>query len=145
MSEELSELLKVRRAKLDELRAKKIDPYPYRFERNSSASAAMEKYKDLKGEDVSSEEVKMAGRMVAKRGHGKAAFAHIQDGSGKMQIYVKLDVLGHDKFDLFEKLDIGDFIGIKGPVFKTRTGETTVRVKDLELLSKSLHPLPEKW
>jgi lysyl-tRNA synthetase class 2 len=145
MSEELSELLKVRRAKLDDLRKKKINPYPYRFDRNSTAAAALEKYKDLKGEEISPEEVSVAGRIMTKRGHGKAAFANIQDGSGKIQIYVKLDVLGEEKFQLFEHLDIGDFIGIHGPVFKTRTGETTIRVKELELLSKSLHPLPEKW
>ena len=145
MSEELSELLKVRRAKLDELRSKNIDPYPYRFVRNSTSCAVLEKYKDLKGEEVSPDDVILAGRIVTRRGHGKASFAHIQDESGKIQIYVKLDVLGQQKYELFEKLDIGDFIGVKGPVFKTRTGETTVRVKDIELLSKSLHPLPEKW
>lgn len=145
MSEELSELLKVRRAKLDELRSKKIDPYPYRFDRDSTAAAALEKYKGLQGEESSPDEISIAGRIMTKRGHGKASFANIQDESGKIQIYVKLDVIGQEKFDLFEKLDIGDFIGVKGPVFKTRTGETTVRVKDLELLSKSLHPLPEKW
>jgi lysyl-tRNA synthetase class 2 len=145
MSEELSELLKVRRAKLDELRAKKINPYPYRFERDSSAGAVLEKYKDLKAEEVSLQDVVLAGRIMTRRGHGKASFANIQDESGKIQIYAKLDVMGQQKYELFDKLDIGDFIGVRGPVFKTRTGETTVRVKDFELLSKSLHPLPEKW
>lgn len=145
MSEELSELLKVRRAKLDELRSKKIDPYPYRFERNSMAGAVLEKYKDIKAEEVSKEEVIIAGRILTRRGHGKASFAHIQDESGKIQVYAKLDVLGKEKYELYEKLDIGDFIGVKGHVFKTKTGETTVRISDFELLSKSLHPLPEKW
>jgi lysyl-tRNA synthetase, class II len=145
MSEELSELLKVRRAKLDELRAKNINPYPYRFDRNSIASAVLEKYKDLKAEEVSPEEVILAGRIMTRRGHGKASFAHIQDESGKIQIYAKLDVMGQQKYEIFDKLDMGDFIGVKGHVFKTRTGETTIRVTDFELLSKSLHPLPEKW
>ncbi len=145
MSEELSDLLKVRRAKLEELRAKNINPYPYRFERDSTSGAVLEKYKDLKAEEVSPEVVVLAGRLMTRRGHGKASFANIQDGAGKIQIYAKLDVMGQQKYELFEKLDIGDFIGVRGPVFKTRTGETTVRVKDFELLSKSLHPLPEKW
>lgn len=145
MSEELSDLLKVRRAKLDELRSKKIDPYPYRFERNSTAGAVLEKYKDIKAEEVSKEEVIIAGRIMTRRGHGKASFANIQDESGKIQVYAKLDILGKEKYELYEKLDIGDFIGVKGHVFKTKTGETTVRIADFELLSKSLHPLPEKW
>ncbi len=145
MSEELSELLKVRRAKLDELRAKNIDPYPYRFLRNTNAAAVLEKYKDLQAEGTSSEEIILAGRIMTKRGHGKASFANIQDGTGKIQIYVKLDNIGADKYGLFEKLDIGDFIGVKGVIFRTRTGEISVKVSELELLSKSLHPLPEKW
>jgi len=145
MSEELSELLKIRRAKLDELRAKGIEPYPYRFERTAMSAQVLDKFKDLKGEEHSKEEIRVAGRIMTKRGHGKASFAHIQDETGKVQIYAREDVLGNDKYSIYEKLDMGDFIGVTGEVFRTKTGEITVRVKDFELLSKSLHPLPEKW
>jgi len=143
MSEELSELLKVRRAKLDELKAKGINPYPYRYERTTTAKEILTKYKDLEHE--SPDVVKVAGRLMAKRGHGKAAFAHLQDETGKIQLYGKLDVLGAEKFELYEKLDMGDFLGVTGKVFRTKTGEITVRIDDFEILCKSLHPLPEKW
>jgi len=143
MSEELSDLLKVRREKLDELRKLGIDPYPYRYERNINAKEILSKYKDVQEE--SKDEVKVAGRIMTKRGHGKASFAHIQDETGRIQIYGKLDLIGQKKYDIYEKLDMGDIIGVKGHVFRTRTGEITVRIADFEILSKSLHPLPEKW
>jgi len=144
MSEELNELLKVRRSKLDDLKAKKIEPYPYSYDQKHFAAPILEKYKDV-GADEAPEEVSLAGRIMTKRGHGKASFAHIQDASGKIQIYGKLDVLGKETFELFEKLDIGDIIGVKGKVFRTKKGEITVKIEKLVLLCKSLHPLPEKW
>lgn len=144
MSEELSELLKIRREKLQEFIAAGINPYPYKYERTSSAAGILEKYKDLAEHQDSPEVVQVAGRLMTKRGHGKASFANIQDESGKIQIYAKQDVL-QDKYELYTKLDIGDFIGVKGHIFKTKTGETTVRVEDWIILSKNLHPLPEKW
>ncbi len=145
MAEELSELLRVRRDKLEEFRKAGRDPYPYKYVRTGTSADIQKKYADLKGEEDSPEEVSVAGRILAKRGHGKAFFMHINDGEGRTQIYAKLDLLGKEKYELFEKLDIGDFVGIKGKVFRTRTGELTVRVSDWTLLSKSLHPLPEKW
>jgi len=143
MAEELSELLRVRREKLDELRAKGIDPFPYRYEKTQSAAGILEKYKDIKEEEK--EEVSIAGRLMTKRGHGKASFAHLQDETGRIQVYAKEDVLGKEKYELYRKLDMGDIIGVKGHVFRTKTGEITVRVSDFSVLCKSLHPLPEKW
>jgi lysyl-tRNA synthetase class 2 len=145
MSEELSELLKIRRAKLDELRAKGVNPYPYKYEPSHKAVEVLEKYKDLGPEAHTEDVVSIAGRIMTKRGHGKASFAHVQDATGKIQIYTRLDVIGEEKYSIWDKLDMGDFIGVKGLVFRTKTGEISIRVQDFELLSKSLHPLPEKW
>jgi lysyl-tRNA synthetase class 2 len=145
MSEELSDLLKVRRDKMEEFRSKGMEPFPYTYEKTHSAAEILKKYENLKEGEESAEEVSIAGRVMTKRGHGKASFAHIQDETGRVQIYGKLDVLGEGKYELYQKLDMGDFIGVKGKVFKTRTGEVTVRVQAFTLLSKSLHPLPEKW
>lgn len=136
MAEELSELLKVRREKLDELKSKGIEPFPYKYTKTHTAAEIAEE---------SEEEVSIAGRIMTKRGHGKASFAHLQDESGRIQIYSKQDILGSDKYEIYRKLDLGDFIGVKGQVFKTKTGEITVRVSDFVILCKSLHPLPEKW
>src|SRR5204863_9134940 len=87
----------------------------------------------------------LAGRLVSLRGHGKAGFAHLLDGSGKIQLYFREDALGESSFRRYELLDVGDWIGVEGPLFRTRTGEITVRVEGFELLAKSLRPLPEKW
>lgn len=145
MSEELSELLKVRREKLDEFRAQGMEPFPYKYAADSTAAGVLAKYQAIKEGEESPAEVSLAGRVVLKRGHGKAAFAHIQDESGKVQVYGKLDVLGEKLYGLYQKLDLGDIIGVKGHVFRTKTGELTVRLSSFTLLCKSLHPLPEKW
>jgi len=145
MSEELSELLRIRRDKIKEFKAKGMEPFPYQYEPTATAAEILAKYKDLKEGEESADTVAVAGRIVLKRGHGKASFGHLQDQSGKVQIYGKLDNIGADKYALYQILDIGDIIGVKGKVFKTKTGEVTVRVEDFSLLCKSLHPLPEKW
>lgn len=145
MSEELSELLKVRREKLEELKRRGINPFPYSYEQTHRAAELLEKYQDLKEGEESKEAVSIAGRIMTKRGHGKASFAHLLDGSGKIQVYGKQDVLGEGEYEIYSKLDIGDIIGVKGHIFKTRTGEVTVRIEDFTILCKSLHPLPEKW
>jgi len=145
MSEELSELLKVRREKLDKLKEKGINPFAYKFDRTHFSTEIIDSYKDLAEGSISDCEVAAAGRIMTKRGHGKASFANIMDDSGKIQIYCRQDVLGDDKYDIYTHLDMGDFIGVKGKVFKTKTGEVTIRVTDFEVLTKSLHPLPEKW
>ncbi|MFH1362435.1 MAG: amino acid--tRNA ligase-related protein, partial [bacterium] len=138
MSEELSELLKVRREKLDEIRAAGINPFPYTYDKSHTAAEILAEYKE-------NDEVSIAGRIMTKRGHGKASFANIQDETGRIQIYCRQDVIGEEKYAIYKKLDIGDIIGVKGKVFKTKTDEITVKVSDFTILCKSLHPLPEKW
>ena len=143
--QELSELLQHRREKMEFFRSKGMEPFAYSFDKNADSDGLLKKYEGLGHGEESESEYRIAGRIMLKRGHGKAAFAHIQDGKGRIQIYVKLDNVGQDKFGIFEKVDIGDFIGVTGKIFKTKTGETTVKVTDLEFLTKSLYPLPEKW
>ncbi|PJA26736.1 MAG: lysine--tRNA ligase [candidate division Zixibacteria bacterium CG_4_9_14_3_um_filter_46_8] len=138
-----SELIQQRYDKADKLREEGINPYPYRYERSHLSSAVVENSEVL---EQSGEKVSVAGRLISIRGHGKSSFAHLLDGAGKIQIYIKLDVVGEQQYHLFQKLiDIGDFIGAEGKVFKTRTGEITINADKITLLSKSLHPLPEKW
>lgn len=144
-TEDLSALLKVRREKLDFFRSIGMEPFAYNFKKNTDSIFILEKYKDLEHGQESGEEYSLAGRVMLKRGHGKAAFAHIQDEKGRLQIYVKLDIVGAKIFEAFEKIDIGDIIGVKGKIFKTKTGEVSVKVHELILLTKSLRPLPEKW
>jgi lysyl-tRNA synthetase class 2 len=139
MSDELSTLLQARRAKLDALQANRILPFGYSFDRSHTAAAALGTFPADGAEEGPS--IRVAGRLVAWRGHGKTAFAHVADESGRIQLYFKKDQLG-DAWTTVELLDIGDYIGVTGPVFKTRTGELTIRVERLELLSKSLRPLP---
>ncbi len=113
---------------------------------SSGETASIKEIKSKYDFDPQRNEVSLAGRLVALRTMGKAIFGHIQDLTGKIQIYVKRDIVGKDKFSFFnEFMDLGDIIGVKGELFRTNTGELTVEVKDFELLSKCLHPLPEKW
>ncbi|MCE5172372.1 lysine--tRNA ligase [Paenibacillus profundus] len=144
---EISELLQIRRNKLDELRKLGIDPFGKKYNRTHTAKAVLDKYNDMTKEelDEAGVEVSLAGRIMAKRGMGKASFAHIQDLTGRIQIYVRQDTVPEPKFEAFSMLDLGDIIGVRGVIFKTKTGETTVKVLELEVLSKSLYPLPEKY
>ena len=143
--QELSDLLKVRREKLEEFKKAGINPYPYKYERTIFSADILKKFEAIKDHDQSEEKVVIAGRLMTKRGHGKASFATIQDESGRVQIYARQDVLGDKNYELYTKVDIGDFIGVKGHVFRTKTGELTVKAEEWTLLSKNLHPLPEKW
>jgi lysyl-tRNA synthetase class 2 len=140
--EEESDLILHRKEKLKKLTEKNIQPYPYSFNRTHTSSEIIEDFEKLEGEET---EVKIAGRMVSLRLHGKSLFAHLKDGAGKIQIYVKSNEVGKEYFELFDLFDIGDFLGVTGKVFKTKTGEITVRAAHFCLLSKSLRPLPEKW
>jgi lysyl-tRNA synthetase class 2 len=140
--EQESDLIRHRKEKLEKLKEKSIDPYPYTFNRTHLTSEIIEDFDELEGEET---EVRIAGRVIALRLHGKTLFGHLKDGTGKIQIYVKQDEVGKEKFKLFDLFDIGDFLGVIGKVFKTRTGEITVRATDFCILSKSLRPLPEKW
>jgi lysyl-tRNA synthetase class 2 len=138
--QELNEQMQVRLGKLKELKEKGINPYGERYERTHYASDIRESFEELAEKSVT-----IAGRLMAKRTMGKASFAHLQDYSGQIQIYVRLNDVGADTYELFKNLDIGDIIGVEGHVFRTRTEEVTVWVKEVVLLSKSLRPLPEKW
>ncbi len=127
-----------RREKLKALLDRGVAPYAYRFERSIAAAAAVAGYRGDEDETVH----RLAGRLVAARPHGKTTFAHLEDPSGKIQLYFKLDDLGPDAYGLVELLDLGDHVGVEGPLFKTRSGEITIRVKQLTLLAKALRPLP---
>jgi len=144
---ELNELLVIRRNKLDELQGLGIDPFGSKYERTHNAQEILEAYSDVSKEELEERkiEVSLAGRIMQKRGMGKASFAHIMDLTGKIQIYVRKDTIDEAKFNAFEILDIGDIVGVKGYVFKTQTGETSVKVTELEVLTKSLYPLPDKF
>jgi lysyl-tRNA synthetase, class II len=138
----LEELMRQRREKLAQWRALGVEPYAYRFEPTHDAAALL-----ARGEAITEtpgETVRVAGRILTLRGHGKAGFAHLLDGSGRIQLYFRAEHLG-DQFRRYELLDVGDWIGVTGPLFRTRTGEITVRVDAVELLAKALRPLPEKW
>jgi len=150
-TEELSDLLRQRRLKLDRLREKGIDPYPLRAERTHATVEAvrmLEEWKEKEGEGGPPDVVKLCGRMMSVRVMGKASFAHIADGSGRIQIYLRLakDGVDEETYELFSRdLDIGDIIQAEGTLFFTRTGEPSLKVTRLTLLAKSLRPLPEKW
>jgi len=142
MTEELGEILQNRRIKLEQLRAKKIDPYPFRFERTHLSSQVISNFDLLEANGAG---VRLAGRIMSIRGHGKTLFAHIKDGGGIIQIYLRKDDIGEEIFERFSLFDLGDIIGVEGTVFKTKTGEITIRVGTFEILTKTLRPLPEKW
>jgi lysyl-tRNA synthetase class 2 len=144
--EEINDLIKQRYKKLDELRSINIDPYNGHFNPQTTATQLYAKYKDLDKDSLESHNVSasVAGRIVEMRDFGKASFAHIQDATGKIQIYLKKDIL-NEKYALIKKLDIGDIIGVTGRLFRTKTNELTIEVNDFVFLSKSLRPLPEKW
>ncbi|MGH9699037.1 MAG: lysine--tRNA ligase [Candidatus Acidiferrales bacterium] len=133
--------------KLAEIEALGHPAYPYRFAWTHTPREIAEKFGEWTAEQFTASrvDISVAGRIVALRPHGKAAFAHIMGDGARLQIYVKLDVVGEAAFKLFQLLDLGDIIGISGHLFRTRTNELTVHVEKLELLTKALLPLPEKW
>ena len=138
MTDDLNFVLQARREKLDALVARGIAPYAYRFDRTHTAADALAAYLGPDEGPV----VRAAGRVAAWRGHGKTAFAHIADATGRIQVYFRRDELGDEVFAMLELLDLGDVIGVEGPLFRTRTGEVTIRATRVELLAKSLRPLP---
>ena len=139
--EDINKLMKIRREKLDELRKEGKDPFEItKYDRTETAGQIKANYDEYEQKDVS-----VAGRIIAKRIMGKASFCTIQDSDEKIQSYVSINDLGEESYKEFKTYDIGDIIGIKGFVFKTRTGEISVHAKEITLLSKSLRPLPEKF
>lgn len=137
----LAELIKIRREKVIKLRQMNINPYPYRYEVSHGIGEVLDQFTSLAEKQTA---LRLAGRIMLKRKMGKSFFAHFRDASQMMQIYLKLDVVGQEAFDLFNLLDLGDIIGCEGTLFITKTGERTLRVHKFELLAKSLHPLPDK-
>src|SRR5437660_9820606 len=127
-----------RREKLKELLGRGVAPFAYRFERSATAQQPLASY----GGDEDKTSYRLAGRLVALRPHGKTTFAHLEDTSGKIQLYFKIDVLGAEAYELIELLDLGDHVGAEGELFKTRSGESTLHVEKLRLLAKALRPLP---
>ena len=141
-----SEQVQVRRQKLADLQAAGNDPFTLtKFPQDAYSADLKEEFKELPNETDSGKLVALAGRMMSKRVMGKASFAHLRDDKGDIQLYVRRDELGDDAYAAFKKLDVGDIIGVKGEVFRTKTGELSVRATELTLLAKSLRPLPEKF
>ncbi|AFQ56020.1 lysine--tRNA ligase [Bacillus subtilis] len=145
--EELNDQLQVRRDKMNQLRDNGIDPFGARFERTHQSQEVISAYQDLTKEELEEKaiEVTIAGRMMTKRGKGKAGFAHLQDLEGQIQIYVRKDSVGDDQYEIFKSSDLGDLIGVTGKVFKTNVGELSVKATSFELLTKALRPLPDKY
>ena len=140
-AQDLSELLQIRRDTLTALQQEGRDPFQItKYDRSHFSAEVLEHFETLEGQTVS-----VAGRVMSKRGMGKAIFAHIRDDRGQLQLYVRSDAVSAQEFADFRKVDIGDIIGVTGYVFKTKTGETSVHVQQFTLLSKSLRPLPEKF
>lgn len=145
--EELNDQRQVRRQKMEDIRASGLDPFGARFERTHLSKELIETYSELSKEelDETPHTAKIAGRIMTKRGKGKAGFAHLQDLGGQIQIYVRLDAIGEDAYKLFTMADLGDIVGIEGTVFKTKVGELSIKATEFTFLSKALRPLPEKY
>ncbi|MEA2062942.1 MAG: OB-fold nucleic acid binding domain-containing protein, partial [Gemmatimonadota bacterium] len=139
--EDRHELIKVRMEKIERLRALGVNPYPYSFESTAGARELVEGFRDSE-EPEKGERICLAGRIMSFRRKGKVAFAHIDDGLSKIQVYMRRDQLGEEAYEVVKLLDIGDFIGVKGFVFRTHAGEVTINVEDLALLCKALRQLP---
>ena len=147
MQFEPSEQFEQRQKKLEQIKEMGFDPYPREFRWTDTAAALGEKYSRTPGPELEAKrvEVSVAGRLVSYRLMGKAGFAHLQNLGRRIQIYVKKDAVGERGFQLFLLLDLGDSIGVRGHLFRTRTGELSIWVEELTILSKALLPLPEKW
>lgn len=138
----IKQIINVRLQKMDALREKNIDPFGHRFERSHHIDALLNDQEALL---ASGEDVIIAGRIKAKRGQGKAGFANVEDITGNIQIYSRLDVAGEDSHWIFKKADIGDIVGVRGPLFITDRGELSIRITEMTHLSKAMRPLPEKF
>ena len=143
--EDLNFVMKARREKLDALAARGVPPFAYAFQRSHTAAEASVLLGAAPADALEPHDgphVAVAGRIVAWRAHGKTTFAHLADPSGRIQLYFKKDALGDERYAMLDCFDLGDIVGVAGPLFRTRTGEVTVRVEQCEMLAKSLRPLP---
>ena len=139
--QDINEIMKIRREKLVELQDSGADPFRIvKYDVTHRTADIVSQFENLEGKRVS-----VAGRVMSKRDMGKSSFCDIQDRDGRIQLYVRINEVGEDKYASFKKLDIGDLLGVSGTVFRTRMGEISIKVDDYVLLSKSLRPLPEKF
>src|SRR5204862_811789 len=136
--DEENELIALRRKKLDALRAKGVEPFGSGFEVTGSIAEVRERFKE-------GATIRAAGRTTAHRDMGKSHFLDLRDATGRIQIYIHANEVGAELIDLFRLLDLGDFIGVEGTCFVTKSGESTLKVHKFQLLAKALRPLPEKW
>jgi lysyl-tRNA synthetase class 2 len=140
-TEDLSEILQIRRQKLTDLQLGGMDPFEIvKYEKDLLSCEALEQFDQLEGKTA-----RLAGRILSKRIMGKASFSHIMDAGGKIQLYVRRDEIGEEEYARYKTYDIGDIVGVQGEIFKTKSGEVSVKVQEIVLLSKSLLPLPEKF
>ena len=139
------EIISIKRSEIENIKKEGIDPFGQRFDRKHKIGEVIQKFNQLEIGESSQEKVTLAGRIMALRKHGKAAFADIEDIEGRMQVYIKSNKVGQKTYELFSKIDVGDIIGISGLVFRTKTGELTIFTEELTLLCKSIRSLPEKW
>lgn len=138
--QELNELMAIRRTKLQSLYDAGVNPYGEKFERTHYAQEIIDNFDSLEGQKTV-----IAGRLMSFRTHGKASFSDLMDASGRIQLYLRVDVLGEEAYGFANQLDIGDIVGVSGTIFRTKHGQISVEVESLKLLSKSLRPLPDKW
>jgi len=139
-NEDVSDLVRIRKEKMAAIAAQGLEPFGRKYDFSHHAAQITADFEQLEGQTV-----RLAGRVMAIRGHGKASFAHIMDMSGKVQLYFREDALGSEPYANLGLLDIGDIIGVEGAVFRTQRGEISVKAANFEILAKSLRPLPEKW
>ncbi|MEY8445838.1 lysine--tRNA ligase [Enterococcus ratti] len=145
--EDLNDQMLVRRQKMEQLRENGIDPFGKRFERTHNSKELHELFDQRTKEELAEMGLtaSVAGRMVTRRGKGKAGFAHLQDREGQIQIYVRKDQVGDEAYDVFKHADLGDFFGVTGEIMKTDTGEVSIKASEITILSKALRPLPDKY
>lgn len=145
--DDLNDQMLVRREKMENLRKEGIDPFGKRFDRTHNSKELHTSFDQQTKEELNEMELSasVAGRMMTKRGKGKAGFAHLQDREGQIQIYVRKDQVGDEAYEIFKHADLGDFFGVTGQIMKTDTGEVTVKAKTIVLLTKALRPLPDKY
>lgn len=145
--DELNDQLLVRRQKMSDIKESGLDPFGARFERTHLSEDIHAEYDKFTKEELeeASYKVVVAGRVMTKRGKGKAGFAHLQDFGGQIQIYVRQDAIGEESYELYKTIDLGDIIGVTGKIFKTNVGELSIKVEEFTFLTKALRPLPEKF
>ncbi len=143
----LEHIAQQRLEKLERIRGRGVNPYPHSYHRSHTTQEAVALFKEVEAspQTIPNPELSLAGRITAIRFMGKLAFSDIRDGSGKIQLYFSHDCLGNEKYEFLHNIDIGDIIGARGKLFRTKTSEITIEVTDFTVLSKSLQPLPEKW